>query len=179
LYYNIRVDRKARKRGRPKLPPNEAKGKIVPIRLDAGDLHLVSTAAKTNKVRLSEWMRKMLREGAEAQMFERTLHEAMVIVLSEKPGQTATSAELSDIIQARRLYTRKDSKPAKPQQVIARARKYPHLFEVVAPGVIRLHAGSPQPPLEMSQPQHKTVPDFAPVDIAGEPLSQTILRERR
>lgn len=135
--------KKSRKVGRPKLPKGEAKGKIVPVRLDADDLRLVIRAAKTNKEALSEWIRVALRNAAEAQMFRRTLHEAMQIVLSERPNLSATTSELSEEIARRGLYVRGDGASPKAQQINARARKHPDLFAFVEPGLVRLEGNSP------------------------------------
>lgn len=56
------------------------------------------------------------------------LHEAMQLVL-EKCGRPMTARELSDEINKMNLYTRKDRKPIPPNQIGARAKNYPHLFE--------------------------------------------------
>ena len=49
---------KPRKVGRPKLPKGEAKGRIVPIRFNAQDIKRIETAAKAQKVTVSEWVRQ-------------------------------------------------------------------------------------------------------------------------
>ena len=49
--------KKPRKAGRPRFPKGEAKGKIVPIRVNANDLKRITAAAKTNKQSVSEWIR--------------------------------------------------------------------------------------------------------------------------
>jgi HTH-type transcriptional regulator/antitoxin HigA len=66
------------------------------------------------------------------------LHEAMRIVLSEKASRTATTQEISEEIARRELYERKDGDAAPTQQINARARNYPALFEFVQPSQIRL-----------------------------------------
>lgn len=129
---------KPKKVGRPKLPKGEAKGKIVPVRLDADDLKLITAGAKGSKQPLSEWIRDSLRTAAEMQMFQRTLHEAMQVVLRARPGHTATTSELSEEIEHKGLYLRKDGTPARAQQINARARKYPHMFAVDTSGSVRL-----------------------------------------
>jgi uncharacterized protein (DUF1778 family) len=134
--------KKPRKVGRPKLPKGEAKGKIVPVRLDPDDLRLVTAAAKASSEALSEWIRNALRSAAEVQMFQRTLHEAMEMVLSERPNFTATTSEVSEEIDRRGLYLRGDGASPKAQQINARARKHPDLFRFLEPGVIRLE-GNP------------------------------------
>lgn len=133
--------KKTRKPGRPKLPKGESKGKIVPIRLDVDDLELATAAAKASNAALSEWIRNALRSAgsaAEEQMFQRTLHDAMCIALSSNPGCTATTSELAEQIKQQGLYSRRDGRSAKANQLNARARKYPALFERVDAGLIRL-----------------------------------------
>jgi len=66
------------------------------------------------------------------------LHEAMRIVLSEKESRTASTQEISQEIERRGLYERKDGDPAPAQQINARARRYDALFEFIEPGRIRL-----------------------------------------
>ena len=54
-----------KKLGRPKLPKGEAKGKIVPIRLNAEELKLFTKAANASEHKtLSGWIRHSLREAA-------------------------------------------------------------------------------------------------------------------
>lgn len=48
---------KPKKVGRPKLPKGDAKGKIVPIRFNPGDLKRIETAAKADRKTVSEWIR--------------------------------------------------------------------------------------------------------------------------
>ena len=116
----------------------------------------------------------MLRTMAERQLFRRTLHEAMEIVLRERPDFSATSSDLSEAIRQRALYTRKDGKYPKAQQINARARKYPEIFLLTEAGLIRLKTS----PREVSPTESGDL-DFHPIEIPGEPLSATILRERR
>jgi hypothetical protein len=52
--------KKARKVGRPKLPKDSAKARIVPVRFKPGDLRLITAAAKASKQTLSEWIRSTL-----------------------------------------------------------------------------------------------------------------------
>jgi len=164
---------KKREPGRPRLAKSEGKKKIVPVRFDASDLQFVISAAKASNEVLSEWIRNIVRSAAERQLFQRTLHEAMERVLREKPNCTATAVELSEAIRQQALYARKDGASPKPQQISARARRYPELFATEG-GLIRLANASPASPAgEYSRL------DFHPIDILGEPLSRTILRERR
>lgn len=67
-----------------------------------------------------------------------TLHEAIKLVLRGRPSHTATTKEISEEIQKRRLYSRKDGGAPKPKQINARVRQYPELFEFAAQGVVRL-----------------------------------------
>jgi hypothetical protein len=131
---------KARKVGRPKLPNGEAKGRIVPVRLDAEDLKLVMTAARVEKQTVSEWIRNTLRSTAEISMFNGTLHDAMKVVLSERPDCTASTSEIGREIVKRALYERKNGAAARASQINSRARKYPELFEFTGRGMIRLLA---------------------------------------
>ena len=48
---------KRRKVGRPKLPKNEAKGRIVPVRFKAEDLKAMEAKAKEKDQTVSEWIR--------------------------------------------------------------------------------------------------------------------------
>ncbi len=136
------------KRGRPRLPKGEGKGKIVPVRFDVDDFSLVTAAAKADQVALSEWIRKTLRATAEQTMCSGTLHDAMVAVLSREPGFTADTSYISEKIAQQKSYRRKDGAFPRAQQINARARKYPHIFAFVSKGVIRLisenYAGAPK-----------------------------------
>ena len=51
---------KTKKIGRPKLPKGDAKGRIVPIRFNAGDLKRIESAAKANQKTVSEWVRGLV-----------------------------------------------------------------------------------------------------------------------
>ena len=56
---------KTKKLGRPKLPKGEAKGKIVPVRLNAEELKLFTKAANASEHKtLSSWIRHSLWEAA-------------------------------------------------------------------------------------------------------------------
>ena len=131
-------NRKHKTPGRPRLPRGQAKGKIVPVRLDADDLKLVNAAAKRSKQILSEWIRQKLRTAAEVEMFKITLHDAIRTVLAEYPERTATTSAISEEISKRGLYERWDGEAARARQINARARQYPELFEFVEPGMVRL-----------------------------------------
>lgn len=57
--------RATKKLGRPKLPKGEAKGKIVPVRLNAEELKLFTKAADASEHKtLSSWIRQTLRDAA-------------------------------------------------------------------------------------------------------------------
>ena len=66
------------------------------------------------------------------------LHEAMRIVLQGRESRSASTKEISEESERRNLYARKDRNLAKPQQINARARQYPAMFEFVEPGIVRL-----------------------------------------
>jgi hypothetical protein len=51
--------------GRPKLAKGEAKGKVVPVRMNADELRRFTAAAKNSK-NLSEWIRSTLNAAAQA-----------------------------------------------------------------------------------------------------------------
>jgi predicted HicB family RNase H-like nuclease len=57
---------KPKKMGRPKLPKGEAKGRMVPIRFNEGDLKRIESAAKASKKTVSEWIRGTLAMALEA-----------------------------------------------------------------------------------------------------------------
>lgn len=57
---------KPKKVGRPKMVKGEAKGKIVPIRLNSNDLKKVTDAAKASKQTVSEFIRSTLYARLEA-----------------------------------------------------------------------------------------------------------------
>ena len=63
------VIQKTGRGGRPRLPKDDAKARIVPVRFDLDDFRLVTTVAKANNESLSEWIRKTLRTQAETSMF--------------------------------------------------------------------------------------------------------------
>ncbi len=98
----------------------------------------------------------------------------METVLRERPGFGATASELSEAIRQRALYTRKDGTSPGTQQISARARKYPEIFQLTAAGLIQLKTS----PRAASANESSDL-DFHPIEIRGEPLSVTILRERR
>jgi hypothetical protein len=51
---------KKRKPGRPKLPKEQAKGKIVPVRFAAQELDRVYRAANAKNQTVSQWIRSTL-----------------------------------------------------------------------------------------------------------------------
>ncbi len=52
--------KKTRGPGRPPLPKNHAKAKIVPVRFNPDEFKAISKAARTQKQSLSEWIRGTL-----------------------------------------------------------------------------------------------------------------------
>ena len=49
-----------RKRGRPKVPPAEYKGRIVQVRVTNAEQRMLASAAKKEGLRLSEWIRRAI-----------------------------------------------------------------------------------------------------------------------
>jgi hypothetical protein len=58
-----------------------------------------------------------------------TLHAALALVLRENGNQWMTVRELTDQVNARSLYRRRDGSPIEANQVHARTKNYPKLFE--------------------------------------------------
>ena len=59
------VKKSTKKMGRPKLPKGEAKGKIVPVRLNNEELKLFTKAANASEHKtLSSWIRQSLWAAA-------------------------------------------------------------------------------------------------------------------
>ena len=57
---------KKRKPGRPKLPKDQAKGKIVPVRFAAEELERVYRAASEKNQTVSQWIRSTLEANLNA-----------------------------------------------------------------------------------------------------------------
>ena len=55
-----------RKGGRPKLPPEQARGIFEKLRVNERELEAIKRAAEKNGVERSEWMRRTLMEAAAA-----------------------------------------------------------------------------------------------------------------
>ena len=55
-----------KKIGRPVLPKDEAKGKIVPVRFKPEEIARITKAAKIQKQTVSEWIRSTLATALEA-----------------------------------------------------------------------------------------------------------------
>ena len=51
---------KKRKPGRPKLPKDQAKGKIVPVRFTAVEIERITVNARNAKITVSQWIRSTL-----------------------------------------------------------------------------------------------------------------------
>jgi len=61
-----------------------------------------------------------------------TLHEAMEIVLKDKPGKQERAEVLAEEIERRNLYQKKRGLgKLTPQQIVLRALRYPEKFEVI------------------------------------------------
>ncbi|ERR1700740_2653814 len=67
-----------------------------------------------------------------------TLDEAIRIVLLGQKNHTASTREISEEIRQRGLYLRQDSEPTRANQINARVRKNPAMFEFVEPGIVHL-----------------------------------------
>ena len=67
-----------------------------------------------------------------------TLHEAMAVILVGCADRTATFKFVSSEISRRGLYFQRAGSEAPPSQIRLRARKYPHLFEIIPPSRVRL-----------------------------------------
>jgi len=69
-----------------------------------------------------------------------TLHEAMIVVLSETPNHTMHAAKLSDEIFNRGLYSKRDGSQAQYNQIRARCEQeqYKGFFDTLPDNMIRL-----------------------------------------
>lgn len=91
-----------------------------------------------------------------------TLHEAMRIVLEERLNKSATTKFLSEEIERRNLYRQKTGGIAHPAQIFLRARKYPHLFDLIDRDIVRLktsainNLGIAEPKLEYDDQELRT-----------------------
>lgn len=70
------------------------------------------------------------------------LHEAIALVLLSKENRTASFSEISDEIERRILFIRKDGEAPPDYQIKMRTilakGKYHHLFEFIKPDIVRL-----------------------------------------
>jgi HB1, ASXL, restriction endonuclease HTH domain len=69
-----------------------------------------------------------------------TLHDALARVLREHGNEWMTARELTDEVNARGLYARRDGSPVEANEVHARTKSYAELFEKEG-SLIRLRAG--------------------------------------
>jgi hypothetical protein len=67
--------------------------------------------------------------GGERPPSTRTLHDALAKVLLERMNNPLTARELTDEVNARALYRKKDGSPVEVNQVHARVNNYPTLFK--------------------------------------------------
>ena len=84
--------------------------------------------------------RHVLGDGPEHTTRGRTLHEAITQVLADR-GEPMRTAEISDVVNRRRLYQRKDGGPVQTAQVAARVNNYGRLFRKLGDGRIALKDG--------------------------------------
>jgi hypothetical protein len=70
------------------------------------------------------------------------LHEAIVAVLTTKKNRTATTQQIADEINSRKLYHKKDGSPVQASQIRLRTTlskgQYLHLFEFEKPDKVKL-----------------------------------------
>lgn len=70
------------------------------------------------------------------------LHEAIAIVLLTKFTRNATTEEIADEINKRKLYKRKDNLSLPAYQVMQRTKlckgQYKHLFQFISPNTVKL-----------------------------------------
>ena len=66
-----------------------------------------------------------------------TLHDALATVLRDR-GAPMTNRELTDEVNRRNLYQRRDGLPLPTNQTAARVNKYPHIFKRGSDGRIGL-----------------------------------------
>lgn len=78
------------------------------------------------------------------------LHNAMEKLLLEA-GRPLKASEIAEQINLRRLYRKRDGSPLQPNQVSARARKYPGLF-IRVPGAVSLTRWGGSQPLAETAP---------------------------
>jgi hypothetical protein len=71
-----------------------------------------------------------------------TLHEALALILRENNNQPMTVRQLTDAVNERGLYRKRDGSPVEVNQVHARTSNYEALFEKDGP-LIRLREESP------------------------------------
>lgn len=64
-----------------------------------------------------------------------TLHEALQVILNERDNEWMTVTELADEVNDRSLYQKRDGSLVQPNQIHARAKSYPALFEKDGPRV--------------------------------------------
>jgi len=70
------------------------------------------------------------------------LHEAIVVVLINKPTRTATTEVIAKEINKRSLYKKKDNSVVEASQIKLRTKlsngAYHHLFEFIEPNIVKL-----------------------------------------
>lgn len=67
-------------------------------------------------------------EDADPDPSTMTLHDAMVTVLKDAPGNMLRAADLAALINQRHLYRMRDGRPVETQQIHARVNNYPRLL---------------------------------------------------
>lgn len=90
-----------------------------------------------------------------------TLHEAMVRLLLDAK-QPLNARDLSEQINTSAIYRKRDGSPVQPDQVRARARKYPHLF-TRATGAIGLASWGDGHPVRSTSPSPQGEQALSPI----------------
>lgn len=103
-----------------------------------------------------------------------TLHAAMEKVLLEA-GRPLKAVELAEKIKTLDLYRKRDGSPLQPDQVRARAQKYPHLFTQAAGAIVlaswrdwkQAEPAEPSPLNDSPVPRPAAGPEQSPIGPPG------------
>lgn len=87
----------------------------------------------------------------------RTLHEAMTLVLKERGNQWMHTRDIADEVNRHQLYRKRDGSPVETNQIHARSKNYEHLFEKDGP-LVRLRTGDMDPKDRPRRPRSKYDP---------------------
>jgi hypothetical protein len=106
---------------RPQLESGIAAAEAELQALEARRLELV---ALINQARAA-----LGQPGVGAREEHLTLHEALALILRENTNDWMTVRELTDQVNARSLYQRRNGSPVEANQVHARTKNYPQVFD--------------------------------------------------